>query len=134
MAFKACITVIAVVYAAQIICGATDEDLAPSSSEGPLSESEYDYHSCIYTILKTSQKNLTLVVNCTMDCGETLQNGMPCVNVTYPPLNFSNPYQNYTCTVGDCKNGTCPSNGTNVTCWAEYDKYIGRSSDTLKLQ
>uniref|UniRef100_A0A6G5A5T8 Evasin n=1 Tax=Rhipicephalus microplus TaxID=6941 RepID=A0A6G5A5T8_RHIMP len=115
MAFKTCITVIAVVYAAQIICGATDEDHAPSSSEGPLSESEYEYDSCMYTILKTSKKNLTLVVNCTMECGDILNNSMPCVNVTYPPLNFSNPNLNYTCTVGECKNGTCPSIGTNVT-------------------
>ncbi|KAL3243863.1 hypothetical protein MRX96_047354 [Rhipicephalus microplus] len=95
MAFKTCITVIAVVYAAQIICGATDEDYAPSTSEGPLSESEYDYHSCIYTILKTSQRNLTLVVNCTMDCGETLQNGMPCVGLDATDRSANGSWSNY---------------------------------------
>uniref|UniRef100_A0A6G5A820 Evasin n=1 Tax=Rhipicephalus microplus TaxID=6941 RepID=A0A6G5A820_RHIMP len=126
MAFKTCITVIAFVYAAQIICGESDKDHASPASEGPLNETEYDYNTCIYNLMKTTT-NLTLAVNCTMDCGETLEKGMPCVNVTYPPLNFSNPKLNYTCTVGNCENGTCPSNGTNMTCWAEFDKWTLRN-------
>ncbi|KAL3245346.1 hypothetical protein MRX96_018059 [Rhipicephalus microplus] len=76
----------------------------------------------------------TLVVNCTMECGEIVNNSLPCVNVTYPPLNFSNPQLNYTCTVGNCVNGTCPSNGTNMTCWAEFDKWVlGSLSNTSPI-
>uniref|UniRef100_A0A6G5A2U6 Evasin n=1 Tax=Rhipicephalus microplus TaxID=6941 RepID=A0A6G5A2U6_RHIMP len=134
MAFKTCITVIAVVYAVQIICEASNQDSSPTTSEAPLNESDIDYgESCMYNILKTTT-NLTLVVNCTMDCGQRLDDHMPCVNVTYPPLNFSNPDQNYTCTVGNCNNGTCPSNGTNMTCWAEFeDQSNGSLLETLSL-
>uniref|UniRef100_A0A6G5A830 Evasin n=1 Tax=Rhipicephalus microplus TaxID=6941 RepID=A0A6G5A830_RHIMP len=128
MAFKACITVIAVVYAVQLLCGASEENSNRRSSEYG---SEYDYNdSCLYTYLNTS-RNMTLVVNCTMECGEMLNNSLPCVNVTYPPLNFSNPHLNYTCTVGSCNNGTCPSNGTNTTCWAEFSEWVlGSRSNT----
>uniref|UniRef100_A0A6G5A701 Putative evasin n=1 Tax=Rhipicephalus microplus TaxID=6941 RepID=A0A6G5A701_RHIMP len=81
MAFKSCITVIAVVYAVQIICGASKQDSSPTNSEAPLNESYEEYgDSCIYNILKTS--NSTLVVNCTMECGQHVPNHMPCVNVT----------------------------------------------------
>uniref|UniRef100_A0A6M2CWD2 Evasin n=1 Tax=Rhipicephalus microplus TaxID=6941 RepID=A0A6M2CWD2_RHIMP len=129
MAFKACITVIAVAYAVQLFSGAesssgslgsSSSDEGTENSSGNSTE-DYNYESsCFYNVLKTAD-NRTLSVNCTLDCGEHQNDSMPCVNVTYPPLNFSNPHLNYTCTVGECKNGTCPSNGTNVTCWAEYD-------------
>uniref|UniRef100_A0A6G5A8F2 Evasin n=1 Tax=Rhipicephalus microplus TaxID=6941 RepID=A0A6G5A8F2_RHIMP len=124
MEFKTCITVIAVVFALHIICAASNLDPSTTSTEEPSNESQIDYgDSCMYNLLKTTT-NLTLVVNCTMDCGQHVPEKMPCVNVTYPPLNFSNPNENYTCTVGNCENGTCPSNGTNTTCWAEFDKWF----------
>uniref|UniRef100_A0A6G5A6F5 Evasin n=1 Tax=Rhipicephalus microplus TaxID=6941 RepID=A0A6G5A6F5_RHIMP len=126
MACKTCIAVIAVVYAVQLLCGASSEDLGSNSSESSLNESDYDYNSsCIYHYLKTSE-NKTVVINCTLDCGETLGNGMPCVNITYPQLNFTF-HQNYSCTVGTCFNGTCPSGGKNVTCWAQNDNHGDKS-------
>uniref|UniRef100_A0A6G5A8G2 Evasin n=1 Tax=Rhipicephalus microplus TaxID=6941 RepID=A0A6G5A8G2_RHIMP len=132
MAFNACITVIAVVYAVLLLRGASTEDFSGSSSDISSSEYDYDYNSsCLYHHLKTTT-NITLVINCTMECGESLENGMPCVNVTHPPLNFSNPNLNYTCTVGNCINGTCPSNGTNMTCWAEFDKYVLESLSEIR--
>uniref|UniRef100_A0A6G5A8C2 Evasin n=1 Tax=Rhipicephalus microplus TaxID=6941 RepID=A0A6G5A8C2_RHIMP len=128
MVIKAYITVIAVAYALQILCG------AETGTETSTEEYEYGEESCLYTVLRTAD-NRTLSLNCTLGCGHLQNDSIPCVNATYPPLNFSNPTANYTCTVGDCHNGTCPSNGTNVTCWAVYDKYYEMNiSDTFELQ
>uniref|UniRef100_A0A224YCA7 Evasin n=1 Tax=Rhipicephalus zambeziensis TaxID=60191 RepID=A0A224YCA7_9ACAR len=116
MAFKLCVTVIAAVYAMQLICHA-DKDYG-DSNETSLEESDYE-GSCLYPVLHTLD-NKTLAINCTANCndGDTkiINETIPCVNMTTPPLNYSLDV-NYTCTVGTCDNGTCPSNGTKVLCW-----------------
>uniref|UniRef100_A0A224Y3E0 Evasin n=1 Tax=Rhipicephalus zambeziensis TaxID=60191 RepID=A0A224Y3E0_9ACAR len=128
MAFKACITVITMVYAVQIICGAGDS-LADSafgsssssdedSEEDPNATISYDYYACPYHTLHTGN-NDSLALNCTTICDAPLNDTMPCVNATSPALNFST-HQNYTCLVGSCKGGVCLSNKTqNVSCWAD---------------
>ncbi|XP_037514010.1 evasin P467-like [Rhipicephalus sanguineus] len=99
MAFKACITVLAAMYDSQELGEMSYEDWCP------------------YETLNTGE-NSSLVLNCTTPCGLVLNDTMPCVNATDPPLNFAS-HQNYTCTVGSCHNGTCPSNNSvQVACWA----------------
>ncbi|KAL1487228.1 hypothetical protein MTO96_008173 [Rhipicephalus appendiculatus] len=130
MAFKLYVTVIAAVYAMQLICRAHEDsfqtteltstaDGGSGDSNETLSE-ESDYEdSCLYPVLHTSD-NKTLAINCTATCygGDTkiINETIPCVNMTMPPLNYSL-HVNYTCTVGNCDHGTCPSNGTQVPCW-----------------
>uniref|UniRef100_A0A131YS46 Evasin n=1 Tax=Rhipicephalus appendiculatus TaxID=34631 RepID=A0A131YS46_RHIAP len=132
MAFKASITVIAVVYAVQMLCGASEnnENSSATTADGPQDDcdssatteddTEVDYAalgSCMYDVLHIAN-NKSLAINCTLTCGITLNDTMPCVNATNPPLNFTL-HWNYTCIVGYCWNGTCPSNNTNVSCWAD---------------
>ncbi|XP_075744535.1 evasin P467-like isoform X1 [Rhipicephalus microplus] len=129
MAFKACITAIAVAYVVQTLCGA---DSSSESSGSGSSDEDYQ-SSCLYHIMKTAD-NRTLSVNCTLDCGQHQNDSMPCVNATDPMLNYTS-HQNYSCTVGFCHNGTCPSNGTRVTCWTVF--FEGRNEDhweTSRLQ
>ncbi|KAL1421098.1 hypothetical protein MTO96_023452 [Rhipicephalus appendiculatus] len=67
----------------------------------------------------------SLALNCSTICDAQLNDTMPCVNATSPPLNFSIP-QNYTCTVGSCHGGVCLSNKTqNVSCWADGSESEG---------
>uniref|UniRef100_A0A131YSF7 Evasin n=1 Tax=Rhipicephalus appendiculatus TaxID=34631 RepID=A0A131YSF7_RHIAP len=134
MIFKACITVITMVYAVQIICGAGDSsaDLVSGSSssseedceEDPNATVSYDYNACPYYSLAIGN-NDSLALNCSTICDVPLNDTMPCVNATSPPLNFSIP-QNYTCTVGSCDGGVCLSNKTqNVSCWVDDSESEG---------
>uniref|UniRef100_L7MA80 Evasin n=1 Tax=Rhipicephalus pulchellus TaxID=72859 RepID=L7MA80_RHIPC len=130
MAFKTCITVVAVVYAVQLLCGAhesshgshstslSEEDPDNSAAEYP--EYYYDDGTCTYPAIHVPD-NKTLALNCTANCfkGRTavLNDTIPCVNATTPSLTSS--IQRYNCTVGFCLNGTCPSNHTVLPCWMD---------------
>uniref|UniRef100_A0A131YHW9 Evasin n=1 Tax=Rhipicephalus appendiculatus TaxID=34631 RepID=A0A131YHW9_RHIAP len=114
MAFKACITIIAAVYAVQILCGA-DENSVYTTTE--TLDEDFDYSSsCMYPVMHIAN-NDSLAINCTMECGSYLNDSMPCVNMTSPPLDYNRTSTNYTCTVGSCNNGTCPSKNETVPCW-----------------
>nr|XP_037268643.1 evasin-1-like [Rhipicephalus microplus] len=114
MVFKAFITVLAAVYVIQMVCkahGNSEEDMMETTTEF-----EYEAGACPFQVLKISN-NKSLIINCTNECGYGLSDGEPCVNATNPPLNFT-VRGDYNCTVGSCRNGTCPSNGTVEFCWA----------------
>uniref|UniRef100_L7MC83 Evasin n=1 Tax=Rhipicephalus pulchellus TaxID=72859 RepID=L7MC83_RHIPC len=120
MAFKACITIISLLYAVQLLCGAEESFLGGAEEVG---EEEEDYEdSCMYGSMKTN--DTWLAINCTVLCGtsgtvteEHVPNNAPCVNLTTPPLNYNHTDAMYMCTVGACTNGTCPSKHKEVPCW-----------------
>uniref|UniRef100_A0A224Y913 Evasin n=1 Tax=Rhipicephalus zambeziensis TaxID=60191 RepID=A0A224Y913_9ACAR len=113
MAFKACITIIAAVYAVQILCGA-EEDSVETTTE--TWDGDYGDATCLYQVMQIGN-NKSLAINCTMECGSYLNESMPCVNSTVPALVYNTTRTNFTCMVGSCHNGTCPSINETVPCW-----------------
>ncbi|XP_075744518.1 evasin P1243-like [Rhipicephalus microplus] len=89
------------------------------NSTTSLDYEEFPEEICLYAVVNTSF-NKAVAVGCTQTCLNGSHINRPdntsCINKTVKEVEAMQTYENFSCIVGHCKNGTCVSLVNSTTC------------------